>query len=417
VNIDAEAATSERAVASAEAVVAAYSANRQARLRGEIERAARVVDTELARIERTLASETLGAAALQQEYGRLLAVRSGLFRASANVDQAVTVVRPPVLAGSGLPPLVRDAGLGVLLGALTGAGALMAANQLRRRVRSREDLSSAGLPILHPDLELYAGTMADFTGQSPEAAALRLLAAQLVRPGGGGGLVLLGATSGVGTSFVAATMAVCLSERSDVLLVLAADVVEQQDGSAAQELGVDEGERGLTTLPHRCLTAEDVRTWAVDSAVPGVSVLPKGSGHSDAAVLRRLWQNGLLEACLATGLTVVVDAPALSESTTTIDLAARAGGAALVVGRGVTTRREVDMVRQMFARQEISLLGAIVNQPDSRSSRPPATPQPAPARPEPGRTAPEPTPSRSGHGADAGAGASALDRLRSRVTP
>lgn len=370
VNIDAEATTAERALATAQAVVAAYSGNRQGRLRGEIERAARIVDAELARLERALASETLGAAALQQEYGRLLAVRSGLFRATANVDRAVTVVQPPVVSGSGLPPLVRDAALAALLGALAGGILLMAANQLSGRVRSRDDLSASGVTVLHPDLDFHAGPMLDFLGPSPGAAALRLLVAQLVRPGGGGGLVLFGATPGVGTSFVAATMAVCLSERSDVLLVLASDVVEQRDGSAAQELGVDEGPRGLTTLPRGPLTADDVREHMLDGAVNGVYVLAKGPGPSGAAVLRRLWEQDLLEACLATGLTVVVDAPALSESTTTIDLASRAGGAAFVIGRNVTTRREVESVRQMFARQEIRLLGAVVNRPERHTGSP-----------------------------------------------
>lgn len=362
VDVDATQTSRERALAAAEAVITAYSANRSQRLRTEVERAARVVDSELARLETEIASETIGVAALQQEYGRLLAVRSGLFRAAANADQAVTVVQPPVLVSDGLPPRARYGALGALAGALLGTGLALLLRQRRPSVRTSDDLVDIGVAVLQPEVVSHSGHIHEYSGGGRAAAAMRLLLSQVVRPDHGV-LVLFGATPDVGTSFTAAAAAVCLSERSPVLLVLAADVVEDRDGTGALDLAVDGAPRGLSTLPARRLTAEDVLACAVPSSHPGVSVLARGPGASDAAGLSRLVRHGLLEACLDTGHTVIVDAPALCDATTSIDLADAAGSAVLVVGRGVTTRSEIETVRQAFVRQGIVLVGAIVNRP------------------------------------------------------
>lgn len=361
VELTAEASTRAGALRAVEAVVASYSEDRETRLRDEINRAAQVLDQELARLEQDLTQETLGAAALQQEYGRLLAVRSGLFRAAANADQAVTVVQPPVVAGTGLSQPVRYGALGALAGALL-AVALPAFAAPRARTGVEEDFVGAGVEPLYPEMPRHVGPIDVFADDGPHAGAMRLLVAQLVRrQADGRALVLVGATPGVGTSYVAAAAAVSMAERSDVLLVLAADVVEGRDGATARALGVDFAARGLTTAAGRPLTAQDVVGCMVASRVPGVSVLARGPGSSGSATLRRLTDHGLVRACLDTGLAVVVDAPALAQSATSVDLAASAESAALVVGRGVTTRRHVEMVREVFDRQGVDLLGAVIN--------------------------------------------------------
>ncbi len=363
VSVTAEAATSARALSSVQAVIAAYSVDREARLRAQVDRAAAIVDGELSRLEKSLSDDGLGASALRGEYGRLLAVRSGLYRATADVQQSVTVVQAPTASGGGVPPVTRDGALGALVGAVLAVLLLMLVNRLTRRVRSGADLAGGGFPVLHPELRHHSGGLEDFAGQGPAARALRLLVAQLVRPGRGGVLVLLGATSRVGTSFTAAAAAVCLSERSDVLLVLAADVIQGRDGTAAHKLGVAGADRGLTTAPTGILTPGDVFASAVSSSVPGVLVLARGPGDGDRLLLRELSAQGLLDACIGTGMTVVVDAPSLSDSTTTVDFAERAGGAVLVVGRYVTHRADVETVQQMFERQAIPLLGALLVHP------------------------------------------------------
>lgn len=369
VDLDAEAATRAEAVALVSAVVDAYAADRQTRLRGEIDRAAAVVDQELSRLERAIAEQSLGAAALQQEYGRLLAVRSGLFRATANVEQAVTVIQPPIPAGSGVGPQGRWGAIGAVLGALAGLALLMLVNRTTRGIRDHKDLADALVPVLQPEVPWHTGLLEEFAGHSPSAASMRLLVGQLTRPGDGRPLVLFGATADVGTSMAAAATAVCLSERSDVLLVLAADLLEGSTSGTATELGVARTRVGLSTLPDRALTADDVLAASTASTVPGLDVLAVGPGADGPDVLRRLSLSGLVAACAATGRQVVVDAPALADSSLTVDLAHQAGGAALVVGAHVTTRTEVETVRQTFLRQGIRLLGAVISRPSRETRR------------------------------------------------
>ena len=369
IEVGTEGRTTAQALLVLDQVLAVYSEDRQARLQAEIDRAAAIVDDELARLEQRIAEEPLGAEALQAEYGRLLQVRSGLFRAAANVDGAVAVVQPPAAVSGGLSSTSRFAGLGLLIGALLGVGVASVANRARRGVRGPEDLLDTGIPVLHPEILPHDGSVHDYTGDGDHASAVRLLVGQLVRPGEGASLVLFGAADGGGTSHTAAAAAACLSERSDVLLVLAADVVQGKDGTAASELGVVAASSGLVSLPVDRLTPEAVLEAATPSVLPGVAVLTRGPGEAPATLLARLVGAGLLEACLKTGRTVVVDAPALTASTTTVDLAGRAGGAVLVVGRGAASRRDIDTVRQLFERQEIPLLGAVVNRAGRRTGR------------------------------------------------
>lgn len=358
VDITASAPGDALAVRTVEVLVDVYARDRRERLRAEIARAAAVVDAELSRLEQDLDDQPVRAQALQQEYGRLLAVRSGLFRAEASVAQAVSLVRPAALTSAGLSPVVKLGGLGALLGALLGLALLTAVERSATRVRGRSDLLATGLPVLRPEFGTNIHPLEDLLGRGDLAADVRLLVGQVARAGAGP-LVLFGVTPGVGASFVAASFAVSLSERAPVLLVLAADVVEGADGSGALELAVDGCDRGMSHLPDAPLTAEEVLRQAVETYVPGLLVLPRGPGPG--ASLPRLVSQGLVEAALATGRTVVIDAPSLSTSSSTVDVAGRSSGAVLVVGRGVTRRADLGTVSEVFSRQGLPLLGAILN--------------------------------------------------------
>lgn len=358
VDITASAPGDALAVRTVEVLVDVYARDRRERLRAEIARAAAVVDAELSRLEQDLDDQPVRAQALQQEYGRLLAVRSGLFRAEASVAQAVSLVRPAALTSAGLSPVVKLGGLGALLGALLGLALLTAVERSATRVRGRSDLLATGLPVLRPEFGTNIHPLEDLLGRGDLAADVRLLVGQVARAGAGP-LVLFGATPGVGASFVAASFAVSLSERAPVLLVLAADVVEGADGSGALELAVDGCDQGMSRLPDAPLTAEEVLRQAVETYVPGLLVLPRGPGPG--ASLPRLVSQGLVEAALATGRTVVIDAPSLSTSSSTVDVAGRSSGAVLVVGRGVTRRADLGTVSEVFSRQGLPLLGAILN--------------------------------------------------------
>lgn len=361
VQISAESTDARLAERTAEAVVSTYTENRQARLRAEIDRTTDAVDAEIVRLEEALADQSAASDPLQSEYGRLLGIRSSLFRAEANVPVAVNVVQDVTPLGTGgiVSRIARPTMSWGLFGMLVALAVLLVKRGVGRRVTSTGDLAGTGVPVLQPEVPVFRSTLRVLEEQERNAADLHLLTTQILPASEYGSVVLFGATGGVGTSSTAAVLAAAAVERGDVLLVLAADFLEDGSGSAAAQLGVA-GEPGLFELLHSPLTPQDLRSLTVPTAVPGLWVLTGGTEGGTPAELQRLIRSGLLEAARAVRWTVVVDAPALAWSTAAIELARRADVTALVVGRGRSHVDEVVQMGEVFQRQGIALRGALL---------------------------------------------------------
>lgn len=361
VTLTAQAKTPRQAVQSVKALADTYTAERQARLQDEVTQALASVSTQLDSLREALAlpalqpavngTVNLQAQGLQTELGRLLAVNSSLTLSRGQLGRAVAVLQTPEAAGEGqLPPAVRYGLAGSLLGALAGLGVLL----LRRRlVAARPDaseLTGLGVPVLLPELTAGGREGEPLTRVRAAAAPARLLGARLLGSRDGKrALVLFGATRSIDTTFPAAALALQLADRGPVLLLQAADVVDGDSGDGP----------GLLDLLDRQLDASALLQLARTTPLPGVEVVRRGTGSGGPEALARLVDAGLLDAAVATGRTVVVDAPALDTSTAVLDLARRAGGVAVVAGRG-TTRGELLAVVDVFAADGVQLTGVVV---------------------------------------------------------
>lgn len=357
VTVTAVASTAEQALETAALAVQLYTEGREDRLRREIAKAAQTVDAELTRIERSLGTGVAGASALQGEYGRLLAVRSGLFRAEANVDTAVTVIQPAVDASEGrLTRLLRSILIGGLLGALAAVTALTIHRRLSRRVRVEGDLDNVGLRVLRPTLPRFRGQFGPLSADERLARPARLLSAQLVpsvdEPPV---IVLCGPNRHAGATWTAIALAASLVERSTVLLLLLCDVTESKRSRMPEWLV----EAQHADLGAPGLTPESIVQGARRTAVPGLHVVFIGN----VVLGQRLLGQGLLQVARSRGYTVVVDAPALSESSVALEIGARADAFAMVVGLGITSLDDVEVANDLLRHRGIQLSGVVLDRP------------------------------------------------------
>lgn len=367
VTVTAVASSPTMALDTAALAVRLYAEGREERLRGEIAKAAKTVDVELSRIETNIEAGVTGASALQGEYGRLLAVRSGLFRADANADSAVGVIQPPTDSSAGrLGGLVRSLVSGGLAGSLLAVSALMLHRRFSRRVRSEGDVADVDQPVLRPALPRCRSRRGPLSADGRLARPARFLSAQLVPTVDQTSVVVVCAPHRhAGTSWTAAALAASLVERCRVLLVLAADADELTGSSPLERLG-ETAPLGLSELDGRALTPQLVEASARPTSVSGLVVLSPGSSAGEVGLVHRLVDQGLIEACRGTGRVVVVDAPALSESSAGLDMGTRADAFALVVGLGVTDQDDIDVAVDLLRRRRIDLAGVVLDHPTPR---------------------------------------------------
>lgn len=369
VNVTASAPTQEQAQAVASSTIATYTRGRTGRLSAAISSAQGSVDQQLTQaVASLIPSSTAGAGsvaasqnpALQAEYQRLLQLASALRFSATQVGQVVQVVQPPTAQGP-TSSRTRTAFLGALVGAVFAIGLVLARRASVRTVQTAEDLAEMSVPLLLPVVpRLSAGAAASGRDRSLRLLSARVGSGESTSPGA---IVVTGATAGGGTSLVAAALAGYLAERGPVLLVLAA----RESRADAARVGTKLGTPGINDLTGPVEEAS-LRSLAVPSSLAGVQVLTSGSEAPDAPQrLRRAVNAGLLEVALATGATVVVDAPALTSSTVALDLGRRAGrGVVLVVGSGVARPEDVAAAIEIFDATAVELEGVVLNRPRRR---------------------------------------------------
>lgn len=366
VQVSATATSRAEALAAAQAASAAYAAMRRQQLGGDVAAAIRSVQKQVVSARNGLEGSTIGAgsgiapqsSALRDEYQRLLAVSSSLELSQGQVGRAVTTVIPAnIVAAGSLSSTTKNAAAGALAGALLALAALALVRRNNPRIRSVADLAALDLPILLPALpRTRRGSAATRRTHEGRLLASRLGSSAVHRP-----LVVLGATSGVGASYVATTLALHLSERAPVLLVVLSahghdrPLLDAKVPSALEDSLTSDGAAVLNR--------------AVGSQVPGVAVLPLTyDGPQSARQLRALIESGLLDAASHDGWLVVVDAPALDESDLGLDCARAAGAATLVAGR--TRSRPADLLgaAELLDAEGPLLSGVIVNDAPARWS-------------------------------------------------
>jgi Mrp family chromosome partitioning ATPase len=401
VQVTATAASKQQAIAIATVTGAFYAKQRSQQLTSTLNASISSTATQIATVSASLAAAeradtvALGisptATALQTEYVRLLQVSSSLKLALPQVNQVVTVLSPASADSAALSPAAKDGAGGALLGAILGLGLLIALRRTVSRIRTAADLASLGVPLLLPVLprrRVGGRSASNFRSSAGRLLAARLTGRQGANPHP---IIVVGANGGVGTSYVAATLAAGLAERGPVLLVLAAEMINGEKGRQLKP-EPDQGGAKLTAFdPSR---VSDLIELAQPTGVSGVWVLPctsKSPGFTAVAPsMRADVINDMLYRASAAGWQIVVDAPALSDSDLAVQCAREQGVAALVVGRGATRTADVLSAAELFEANDSPLEGVILNDVprtlmSGRRRRPSqptiASPPPQPAQP------------------------------------
>ena len=381
-----------QALAIANATASAYSTQRTTSLSASITASIKSIRTQLANTQKSLATAqaqtpltdglTPSETALQTEYERLLSVGSALNLALPQVGQVVTVLSPASVAPDAVSSTKKYLVGGAILGALLALVLLIGARRAFPRIRSVSDLAGLNVPVLLPVLPRHGRRDASWgTGEA------RVLAARLTGhgPGPSEPVIVVGATRGVGTSFVAASIAAGLVERGPVLLVLAAELTQ---GSQNRALKLVDGPNLPTNTPNSL--AHLIRR-AQQSEVAGLWVLPGSADNpelSGPAAVRAARFNEILDRATEAGWLVVLDAPALSESDLALNCAGSAGAATLVVGRGASQPSEIVSAAELFDAHSSRLAGVLLNDVPRRFSRPSPTAPVASSVPQAKATAP-----------------------------
>ncbi len=317
----------------------------------------------------------------------LVSTGDALNRAKQSAVEVVTVVQEayPVEAG-GLDPEVTGAVGGATLGALLTIGTVVVARRFSRRIDGPEDLSRYGVPFIGPEVPHRRVRRGAPTPSAVAAVvathAPRLASARDQRPG----LVLVGPTSGVGSSYLALQHALHAARRGPALLVRTSG---PDDDLLADVLGIDPHRSGLREVPAGRIGPEQLAPMLQETTVPDLQVLTHpGDDDTDLGAFERALESGLLEAAVSSGRHVVLDAPALDRSTAGLVAARRAGSTALVIASGSTRREEVERALDTFAAWGVAPTGIITNRAPRHAGRTSRRPSPGRSTP-PRRDAPE----------------------------
>ncbi|MDH2414174.1 hypothetical protein [Nocardioides sp. CER19] len=238
-------------------------------------------------------------------------------------------------------PLVLGVGLaaGVLLGLVVAALPLL----LARREWSEEEASDAdsdvavAAPALPTASEDWRDGLLERPSDDPLECASRLLSARLVeqmsapRP-----LVVVGATSGVGASFVAVNLATAFARRGRTVLIAAGDV---RNGTVGRWFNLPPDAQSLLHVA-RTDAVSAVESALCETPVSNLFVLPVSpSARWDQ--MEQALSGSAVSLLLHAGWRVVIDCPPATQSTAVFEVSRCDPVVVLVVDRDVTTPEEL----------------------------------------------------------------------------
>jgi hypothetical protein len=358
VNITASASTVAQARAIATQASSTYRTQRVSQLSTEVKQAISTLDTQVNAVKADIATASKSGSsssvtALQSEYESLLDQLNTLQVSQAGVSRAVSTLQPAVGEAPGLSSKAKYVlGLAVV-GAIIALIALFVDRRIRPRIHTIADLGAIGVRPLLPSVARDAGDLRHRDRES--SRSLALLAARLVP---GANAVLIGTTSGVGTSYVTAAIATQLAQIRRVLLIVATD--------GATNSAADLARLGASTNAHAVLeadvasgsAAEIIDRVKVPTRTEGLWVVPCGESSS-----RRLLATlgSIVTAAQQARYTVLIDGPSLDRSSVSVELARLVDGAILVVGRGISQPVDVMSAVDILESRDIPVAGAVVN--------------------------------------------------------
>lgn len=316
--------------------------------------------------------------ALQSRYANLLALAGSIQFVRQTVGDGVAVIQAPTVpARSGAPSKALGAALGGLLGLVVGLSTLILRRRFDPRISSAAEIEDTGARVITPvtpRIKSNWGTQLVSAGARASSRLTRsisLQSAQLLPERDHHqtrGLILVGVSTGMGTSILAAQHAAILARRRPTLLVCAADLA---GADLASLLGSSDDQAGLAELAmvDGPVQPDDVRAKAAPSRVPGLSLLGAGIG-GNLQGLELLAERGLVRAAREAGWDVVVDAPALGISPVATAFARDADAVALGVGLGLSRPEDVEGALRVLDAAGVVSSGVLLYHPiTGRASR------------------------------------------------
>ena len=383
VQITAESTSPSGAEAVAAAATQVYADSRRAEVTEALDQQAQTVQAQLDEAQAALdalpatnptapvTSAVVRRDALQNRLGDLLTASGAIGAARAQSESVVTVVQEATLAPTaGLSPAVSGALVGGALGALLTAGGLVVWRRFSSTIGGGADLERYGIPVLAPEVphrRLRPSELDDPVLQRTVAAQAPQLA---LDSGQVPGLVLMGPTAGVGTSYLALQHALYSARRGTTLLVRTSG---PDDALVSEGLGVDLRAGDPSGLLAGGISPRTLRAHAQESAFPQLLVMTFGAGDArGVADLEAALERGLVQASQDAGWNVVIDAPPLDSSVAGLAAARHCGASVLIVAAGSTDRSEVERALNSAVAWGVDISALVVDHAPRRRSGPSA---------------------------------------------
>ena len=277
---------------------------------------------------------------------------------------AISLVRNATVPLQPVSPNTRlTIALGLLLGLFAGVGLAFLREVLDTRIRSQSDVekltdSSVIGAITFDDEAAGHPLIVQESPGAPRAEAFRRLRTNLQfleATGGSRVFVITSALPGEGKSTTSINLAITLADAGSRVLLVDADL---RRPSVSDYLGL-EGSVGLTTVLIGKIGREDaVQPWGTST----LHVLPSGQvPPNPSELLGSQSMTALLAELGAAYDVVIIDTAPLLPVTDGAVLAKLTGGAVVVVGAGITHRRQLTEALGALHTAGAKALGVVVN--------------------------------------------------------
>lgn len=265
-------------------------------------------------------------------------------------------------------------------GALTDEQALLVSDEqtrsggdfdsvaVRLALATEEDVRDARQAVqrnialqLTPELPLSDELIVLSDPASPRAEALRLLRTQIIAQHvgiGRRGFAVVGATDGAGATFIAANLAVALSQVGIKTLLVDANL---RNPRIDQLFGIDPNSPGLST--YLALQANRPERVVYNDVVPNLSIIPAGPpvGRPQEMLSGARFRTGV-DILLRQYDVAIFDTPATNENADALTVAGVLGYALIVARRDHAYFKDVQTLSQQLTAARATAIGSVLNE-------------------------------------------------------
>ena len=263
------------------------------------------------------------------------------------------------------PSVMKYIGIGLLVGILLGYALALAREVWDKRVRSAADVAVVvDRPVLGviPVSDAIARGQVGAGGGAGAEEAFRKLRTNLRYANVDKGVRSFVVTSGVqgdGKSTVASNLARVMALAGQSVVLIDGDL--RRHGPQAEE-GRGRHRPGLTQL---LVGSTSLDGSLVQTAVPGLQVIPAGDPPPNPSELLGSERMSDLVTYLASKHVVIIDAPAALPVTDAVALGAHTDGVLLVARAGRTTNDQLEQTIEVIRQGGGSIFGVVLNQTPS----------------------------------------------------